>query len=616
MNQHEIVVCGAPFGTDNEITALQDLKNTGVTAVQIYVYWNLIEPNKRGEFDFSFYDRQVKLIQDAGLKWVPFLIFGPGHALPKWWLESREHCPMSCLEHNHPGRVESIWNPSWRTEITRLLEAFAAHYLPWNVIESVQPGISGDYGEAIYPAIGGWPGMYHSHYGYWCTDKYALQSFCDTLKNKYGDIASLNRAWNTFYTDFSQAKPMLRHKAPSRTAFFDFMMWYKSSMTDYVDFWMGECRRIFGDVPVYMCTGGDEEPFLGADLAEQAKVCAKHGGGLRLTNEGNDFYENFDCTAHCVSACNYYGAYMGLEPVGPMWTYGVTARIFGSAAYGNRQIFHYYGNLFDDRQGSERVKKYLDLIKERTPDERVGMFFPLDMIWLEDAPVPENIRLALNFVRRQYETQIISETQIEDGALDKISVFIMLGAKYTRASTLEIIARWVENGGILITDERTTDIEGEYVPAFDKALGFTENSIYEGGITRYYAHPLEWNAEFTQSDDCTNKLGWSGLADDVRPMLQSKPSASADGLYVTALLSCAFEHPFGKGRTVFYGGPLDLEPRVDPMFGEYHVYEHILSDLLGSFAGVQPLGTQPDEIARARFDDKIMVLKYDEITLI
>ena len=616
MKEHEIVVCGVPFECPDEKEAIRKLKETGVTSVQIYVYWSKIEPDERGKFDFSFYDREVKLIQDAGMKWVPFLIFGPGHALPTWWKKSGCHCGMSCIEHNKAGDVESIWNPEFRKELTRLLEAFAEHYLPWNVIESVQPGISGDYGEAIYPAVGGWPGMYHTHYGYWCTDRYALASFRETLEKQYGGIDALNKAWRSNYSDFEEIYPVLRHKAPSRTAFFDFMMWYKASMTEYVSFWMKECKRIFGDIPVYMCTGGDEEPYLGADLAEQARVAAENGGGLRLTNEGNDFYENYDCTAHCVTACNYYGAYMGLEPVGPMNREGVTARMFGSAAYGNRQMFHYYGNLMHTNGGDERFAKYVDLIKDRTPDEKVAVFFPLDMVWVEGTEVPVNIREALNFVRRQYETAIVSETLIEDGILDKIKVLIMLGAKYTRKSTLVKIAEWVRNGGVLITDERTCDIEGDFVPEFDEALGFTPDSIYEGGITEFYPSTAEWNREFTEADHCTNKLGWSGLADDIHSLLSTKPSCSADGLYVIAPLSCAFEHTFGKGRTVYYCGPLDLIPRTDPMFGAYHVYEHLLSDLLNSFAGVKPLGTKPDEIARARYEGKIMVLKKDDISFV
>lgn len=616
MAEHEIVVCGVPFGTDGEIEALENLKNAGVTSVQIYVHWRLVEGEERGNFDWSYYDRQVKLIQEAGLKWVPFLILGPAYGIPDWWKKESGHCGMVCLEHGVAGEIESIWNPLWRKEVTRFLEEFARHYVPWNVIESIQPGISGDYGEAIYPAIGSHPGVYHTHYGYWCMDKYAIASFRETLKNKYGDISALNTAWRSMYSDFEDIVPFMRHKAPSRTAQFDFMMWYKNSMTDYDEFWMRECRRIFEKIPVYMCTGGAEEPYLGADFAEQARASAAHGGGIRLTNEGNLFYENYDDTVHCVTACKYYGAYMGLEPVGPMRDYGVTARTFGSAAYGNRQIFHYYGNLFDGSAngGAERMSKYLELIKERETSENVAVFLPLDMVWVDGSKVPANIKQALNFVRKQYETAVISETLIEDGILENLKVLIMLGAKYTRKSVLEKIALWVKNGGTLITDERCTDIEGDFVSEFDTMLGFTAESIYYGGITTFEPTLTEWSGEFNINDRCCNKIAWGHLAEDAEPMLSMKPHADFSPDNHADLLSCAFCHKYGKGRAVYYCGPLNLIPEADPMFGEYHIYEHILSDLLSEFAGIKALGTADDEIARARVNGKIMVLRHDDIS--
>ena len=619
MNKPEIVCCGVPFGTDGEVQALKNLKDCGFTSVQIYVFWDRIEPEKCGEFDWSYYDRMVKLIQDAGLKWVPFLIFGPRRGLPKWWLDDSRHCGMKCLEHEVEGGVESIWNPHWSAEVTRLLEAFAQHYLPWNVIESVQPGISGDYGEAIFPAIGNWPGMYHTHYGYWCMDKHAVASFRNTMEDKYKIVDALNRAWRVNYNSFDEVVPFKRHKTPSRTATFDMMMWYKNSMTQYDEFWMKECQRVFKGLPVYMCTGGAEEAYLGADFAEQARASAKYGGGIRLTNEGNVFQENYADTVHCETACKFYGAYIGLEPVGGMIPRGVTARIFGSAAYGNRQIFHYYGNLFDGNEngGAERVKKYLDLIGERETKENVAVFLPLDMAWVDGTKVPENIKLALNYVRNQYETGVISETMIEDGILDNIKVLIMLGAQYTRKNVLVKIAEWIKNGGVLITDERCTDIEGDYVPEFDKALGFTENSIYCGGITEVIPDLQPWNRDFCANDVCHTKVSWSGLADDVTYLLKTVPREGEDGENARVrvpLLTCAFEHKYGKGRAVYYCGRLVLKPKPDSMYRETHAYEHILSDLLREFAGVKALGTKPDEIARARVNGKMMILKTDDIS--
>ena len=616
---HEIVVCGIPFGESNEKEALQLVKEHGFTSVQIYVFWRHIEPEHRGKFVWDYYDRQVKLIQEAGLKWVPFLIFGPPYGFPDWWLEDEKHVGMTCLEHHTEGRVESIWNPDWLKEVTRLLEAFADHYLPWNIIESIQPGISGDYGEAIFPAVGNWPGMYHTHHGYWCMDKYAIRSLQKVMEEKYENIYALNTSWRSQYTSFDQILPFLRHKAPSRTAFFDFLMWYKKSMTDYDAFWMKECQRVFNHLPVYMCTGGSEEPWLGADFAEQSKVSAKYGGGIRLTNEKNSFSENYYSTAHTVSACKFYDAYIGLEPVGPVIPKGVTVRMFGSAAYGNRQVFHYYSNLNSEEYGTagaERILKYLDLIYERPLDSKVAMFWPLDQAWVESTPVSKDISLAMNYIRKQYEVWMLSETLILDEALKEVNVLVMLGVKFTRKDVLVKITEWIKSGGVLITDQRTTNIEGDYVSEFDQALGFTEESQYCGGITTFYPNPQSWNKKFDKDDTLKNANSWWKLAPDTVWLCQSKPRESSPGdnyQTITMPVTCGFEHPYEKGRTIFYGGPLDLNPDPDQIFGVTHAYEHLLHDVCQAFSGIEPLGTTADEIARARFENGMLILKTDEI---
>ncbi len=103
---HEIVVCGVPFETPLEKEALRKLKDVGVTSVQIYTFWKDFEPGGRGQFDWAFYDREVALIQDAGLKYVPFILMGPKYAAPQWWLESPEHMGLRCLEHGKVSPIE------------------------------------------------------------------------------------------------------------------------------------------------------------------------------------------------------------------------------------------------------------------------------------------------------------------------------------------------------------------------------------------------------------------------------------------------------------------------------------------------------------------------------
>ena len=125
----EMVVCGIPFGTPGEMDALGQVRDLGFTSVQIYTFWRDMEPAGRNAFDWSSLDRQVALIKQAGLKYVPFLLMGPKYAAPDWWLADSRHFGLRCLEHGKESPVESVWNPAFRDEITRVLESFAIHFL-------------------------------------------------------------------------------------------------------------------------------------------------------------------------------------------------------------------------------------------------------------------------------------------------------------------------------------------------------------------------------------------------------------------------------------------------------------------------------------------------------
>ena len=71
--------------------------------------------------------------------------------------------------------MQSLWNPVLRKHVARFIQAFCAHYRDSGVIESILLGVTGNYGEAIYPVSGSdWTadihGPYHSHPGYWAGD--------------------------------------------------------------------------------------------------------------------------------------------------------------------------------------------------------------------------------------------------------------------------------------------------------------------------------------------------------------------------------------------------------------------------------------------------------------
>ncbi len=609
-NIREIVVCGVPFDTPYEMDALLRLKDLGVTSIQIYTFWRDFEPERRSHFDWSLYDRQVSALQKAGLKYVPFILMGPKYASPTWWLSDPAHRGLVCLEHAKLSPIESIWNPAFREEISRVLEVFSDHYLPIDVLESIQPGICGDYGEAIMPVTGNWPGDYHTHRGWWCGGEDASVSFRSWLEEKFSNLTALNQSWRSHFPDFSAVRPFLPHRAPSRTAWFDLLEWYRGSMTAYAEFWMRECRRFFPVTPVYLCTGGYEEPEHASLFSDQAKIAARHQGGIRLTNEGNKFYDNFFSTAYTWSACKFYNASLGLEPVGPITEKGVRARMLGSAAYGNRQIFHYYGNLFGaDAQplpAAQTLKDFAHLIQERPPEKAVAFFWPGDYTaWV--GGIPENVNLALRFVRRLTNCMPINETMILDGALQQFKLLANVVPAFTDRPVLLKIAEWVRQGGVILTAGRLLDRELEPVEAFDELFGILPSSEETTGHVELTIPSDPDFPAFSQIGSFHSGITWMDLAADTTLLATSKEENGYSGTRICKV-TAAFSRRCGSGTGIFYSGPIVMEPDPEAIFYDPGTFKALLKDAIQRFSQAELLEPGEGETARARIGEKLVVL--------
>lgn len=615
--EHEIVVCGIPFGQNDEKDALQKARDCGITSVQIYTHWNLFEPNARSEFDWSFYDRQVDLIHAAGLKYVPFILMGPRYAAPGWWLASDQHQGLTCLEHHKVCPVESIWNKAFRIEIIRVLEAFSQHYCPMGVLESIQPGICGDYGEAIFPVTGNWPGFYHTHRGFWCSGEDARQNFKSWAESTYGTVGQLNAAWRVHLSSFAEVEPFLPHRAPSRTAYFDLIDWYRGCMTEYSEFWLAQCRKAFPDTPIYLCTGGMEEPEHASLFSGQAKAAAKYDSGLRLTNEGNQFYDNYFLTAYARSACDFYGAYLGLEPVGPMTANGVVARMFGSAAYGNRQIFHYYGNLFKpgDSSAANAVKEYARLIQESPLGESVALFWPGYYTAL-DLSKYQPVREAISFVRKFCNCLPVNEQMILDGALENYKLLIIPLACFSKSEVLKKIAAWVKSGGVVFTAGQVTNLELENVPEFDIIFGITPLSEEAIGHNIQYVSAHDLFPRFSALKQFYSGTAWMNLNPDTVLLTATTEGKVEEFDAEVHKASTTFYHRFGAGLGIFYCGRIEFKEDPEAIWQDQGMYKALLRDVLANFSKSTDLTPCGDEIARAQMGGALYALKPGKIVKI
>ncbi|MDE2127369.1 MAG: beta-galactosidase [Armatimonadetes bacterium] len=430
--------------------AAPGMKALGVTSHEVYVRWNLCEPAP-GKWDWSVYDRYVRIYKRTGLKWVPFLICGSAYSLPDWYYHSAKSQGYVCLEHHKASDVQSLWNPYFRHLVRTFVQAFLRHYAGSGVIESVLLGISGNYGEAIYPVSGNdWTadvhGHYHTHPGFWAGDPYAMRSFRAWLRRRYRTITAISAAWHAPIASFQRIVPFLRANAPDQRAWLDLMDWYIGSMTDYVRFWLQSVREVYPHGDVYVCTGGDAAPEHGSDFGQQAKAAAEFHAGIRITNEGSNYRDNFSYTRWVASACRQYGAYFSFEPAGGVDAGGVVARIYNAAASGALGLHYYYGNLFGSAEAHANFVRYAPEFRSRGPLLSIGLYYPETWIRLHHN---DFLGIAQN-LRSYTDYAFASDGQITDGALSRLRVLLLPKAGVMERSILDRIVQWVRAGGILI----------------------------------------------------------------------------------------------------------------------------------------------------------------------
>ena len=446
----------------------------GFDAVESYVQWNYVE-RQPGVFDWSHYDGIVNELQKHDLKLFPLLIVGSAYALPEWYYNEKGKAGFKCLEHHISNAIPSIFAHVQDPYVQRFIREFAKHYGTGNALLGMRLGPSGNYGEAQYPATGnlGYNGEHiHTHVGWWAADSSASPEFQKWLEAKYQTIDAVNQSWNEHYTSFGEIETFLPpcNSFSDRVTFLpsdvplirkqlDFTTWYMGSMSNWCGQWAKWTRTAMPDVSLFMSSGGWGPTEIGTDYTAQAKAMAELHGGIRLTNESDNFALNFAITRMASSAARFYGADLGYEPGGFSCVRGVVARIFNVTTNGGKHLFYYYSNIFDNDQGAEAWRRYAPLINQRAkPVIDVAAFWPDTEIALNDEVVLNLYASAyLNraeAMRSLMDFDYASEQMILDGALDRYKVLVFLWGYITSMPVLERLDAWVRAGGTIVCAER------------------------------------------------------------------------------------------------------------------------------------------------------------------
>ena len=463
---------GADSAPGDEAEALAGLRNMGplahalgFNAVESYVEWDYVE-GKRGVFDWTHYDKLVAEIQKQGMKWFPLLIVGSAYALPDWFHDSKENVGFECLEHHLGNDIQTIFCHFQDPYVQDFIREFAKHYADSGVLLGLRLGPSGNYGEAQYPGKGG-SGYHHqplhAHIGWWAADRYAGPAFQKWLEAKYQTIDKLNAAWGDHFTSFSEIHTFIPNTSPVPRKQLDFTNWYMGAMSDWCGQWAKWSREDMPNASIYQSSGGWGPTQIGTDYTAQAKAMAQLHGGIRLTNESDNYALNFGITRMASSAARFYGAQLGYEPGGFASARGVVARLYNVIANGGDHLFYYSGNLFGNDQGVDKWREYAPLINQRAkPEIDIAAFYPDTSISLDDEVI--RYLYASTYLNRVEQMRSVtdfdyaSEQMILDGALDRYKVLMFLWGSFTEKPVLERIDAWVRGGGTLICATRPRGI--------------------------------------------------------------------------------------------------------------------------------------------------------------
>lgn len=197
-------------------TDLQRMLANGITTIRIAEFaWSFIE-KREGEFDYSFFDRFLDIAEKCGMR----VIFCTPTATPPAWLTKKYpevlNATMEGVVFQHGFRRHYNYNsPKYQELSRRIVEKSASHYagrsciIGWQIDNELNCEVAEFYSES---------------------DAEAFRIF---LKNKYGSLDALNTAWGTAFwnqtytswheVDIPRATPTNRVNPHRKLDFFRFI---------------------------------------------------------------------------------------------------------------------------------------------------------------------------------------------------------------------------------------------------------------------------------------------------------------------------------------------------------------------------------------------------------
>ena len=456
--------CGEPLpDPERERAELAAWRAQGFDAVEDYVFWELVEP-ERDRFDWSFHRGNAVAAHRAGLQYV---VYPWAHALPEWFRASQDFVPGRCLEHGEPGPMPSPFAATTARAAARLLRAVRAGL--GDVVDGIAAAFPADYGEAGFlSGVAGWllgEGSHH-HTGLWCDEREARRAFAAQARDRHGTPGRMGAAWGLdpelawehcpYPADLlmqcdelrpvwpASAQPTLAHRL-------DFARFYQGAVTDLTHGLLELLAELFPRTPREVKLGHCSETLeLGTDWHALVAAAAATGTTVRFTGSGMG--ELF--TKRLASLCRSHGVPFATEGPREIPERYVIERVFTDLAAGTTSLFEYPEQMTVLRAPLDAVRPALGRRPVRSP---VALFYPtLDLSLQPGHGAPSVVAHCFDAFRRVSDVDLVDERQIAAGALEGLRGLIWLEGGRVPAATLLALQSWIEGGGVLVAGAAET----------------------------------------------------------------------------------------------------------------------------------------------------------------
>jgi len=293
---------------------LEIAKDMGVDAVSVDVWWGDVEKQGDNQFDWSYYDEIFSRIRNAGLKIVPIMSFHQcggnvgddyNSYLPSWvWgkyygkVYEGITLDLDDLKYKSElGNTSAEYLSLWIDELVKneyidFMNDFENQYSEY-ANDFIELNISGgSAGELRYPSYNAHDaGNTYSGFpnkGYLqCYSDLAQDDFRNSMLEKYSNLAGINAAWGTSFTDTSQITPPVDGSDffyGSNRAYLDsqygrdFIEWYNKELVDHgrnmITYAQQAFDNQFADIKLGIKIPGVHWQINNLDYPRTAEICA------------------------------------------------------------------------------------------------------------------------------------------------------------------------------------------------------------------------------------------------------------------------------------------------------------------------------------------------------